>query len=240
MKKTIVLALAVVIAAFSLALWLIGGDNSKNSGSSYAQLEETKERVGSIIKFGGMDWRVLNVQGKRALIITENIIELRRYNVELKEVTWETCTLRKYLNGEFYAKFTKEDQGRIAETKISNPDNLWYGTKGGNDTTDKIFLLSLEEADKYFGNSGDYINKIRKEHKDGKWVPANDGYGFSNENDSGRIAKYNDKALWWWLRSPGYSSKIAVLVYVDGTVYVHGSDVSNGNLGLRPALFLNL
>ena len=240
MKKTIVLALAVVIAAFSLAFLLIGGDNSKNGGSSYAQLGETKGRVGAVIQFGGLNWRVLDVQGKRALIITENIIELRRYNVELKEVTWETCTLRKYLNGEFYAKFTKEDQGRIAETKITNPYNLWYGAKGGNDTTDKIFLLSLEEADKYFGNSGDYFNRIRKEYKEGKWIPANNGYGFSNANDSGRIAKYNDKASWWWLRSPGSIGFFAAHVFDDGIVLVLGDFVAYDEIGVRPALWLNL
>ena len=196
--------------------------------------------IGDIIPFGGMDWRVLDVQGNKALIITENVIEQRPYNMEPKAATWETCTLRKYLNGELYAKFSKEDQERITETRISNPDNLWYGTKGGADTTDKVFLLSLEEVDKYFGDSGDYLNKNRKKYIDGKLVPANDGFGFSNANDSERIAKYDNKASFWWLRSPGLFSVGAACVYIDGYVFVYGIGAIRDSGGVRPALYLNL
>ena len=196
----------------------------------------------STIKFGGYNWRVLEKQGNRALIITEDIIELRPYNVGRKDVTWETCTLRKYLNGEFLSKFSKEEQARIIETRISNPDNLWYDTKGGNDTTDKIFLLSLEEVDRYFGNSGDYLNKRRKDWdvNNNKWIPANGGIVFSNANDSDRITKFENKALWWWLRSPGNVSSNAAYVGRVGYVYVYGYSVNSGAFGLRPALLLNL
>ena len=199
-------------------------------------------QVGSVIQFGGYDWRVLDVQGNKALIITEHIIEQRPYNVELTEVTWEMCTLRKYLNGEFLQKFSKEEQARISETRINNPNNLWYGTAGGNDTTDKIFLLSLEEADKYFGNSGDYENKRRKswDDKNDKWVSADDGFAFSNVNDSDRIAQYNNQVSWWYLRSPGRSSLLAAPVFYDGPVYVRGLSVGSARGGVRPALWLNL
>jgi len=130
-------------------------------GKSLAKKEEPP-KIGSIIPFGNYKWRVLDVQDGNALIITEDVIEERPYNEENEGVTWRTCDLRKYLNNEFLRKFTKEQQGRIVEKKIPNPDNLWYGTKGGRDTRDKVFLLSLEEVDKYFGNSGDYLNKRRK------------------------------------------------------------------------------
>ena len=341
MKKTIVLALAVVIAAFSLALLLIGDENSSTGvNASYAQsdaadapafeslmrrgelsleegnwqradeffervldinpehapayigklLAELKikneadlvnhikqldnmlnykralrfaderykakvtgynqtilsrpARVGDIIQFGGYEWRVLDVQDKRALIITENIIEPRPYNDKREDVTWETCTLRKYLNDEFYAKFSKEEQGRIAETKISNPDNLWYDTKGGADTNDKIFLLSLEEVAKYFGNSDDYLNKKRSKYEgqypSGKWVPANDGYGFSNTNDNGGIVKLYEITSFWWLRSPGINSMCAAVVdYVDGVDVSGSGAMGNDYIGFRPVLWLN-
>ena len=125
------------------------------------QFNEGGRQIGAVISFGGLDWRVLDVKDNRALIITKDLIEQRQYNDAGEEegagagdnVTWETCTLRKYLNGEFYEKFTKEEQKHIAETEIQNPNNMWYDTNGGNDTTDKIFLLSLQEVDKYFGDS---------------------------------------------------------------------------------------
>jgi len=205
---------------------------------------QASPRVGDVIPFGEWNWRVLDVQDGKALIITENLIEPRPYNVELTEVTWEKCTLREYLNGEFLQKFTAEEQRRIAETRVSNPYNLWYGTNGGNDTNDKVFLLSLEEVDKYFGDSGDYQNKRRMRYEgqypNGKWVAADDGPAFSNANDSDRIAKYNDAASWWWLRSPGFSSSYAAFVLYDGNVHVYGISVNFDYGGVRPALWLNL
>ena len=185
---------------------------------------------------------MLDVQGDRALVITKDIIEQRPYNVESIEVTWEICTLRKYLNDEFLQKFPKEDQVRIAETKINNPDNLWYGTKGGNYTTDKVFLLSLEEADKYFGDSGDYMNKRRKNYNayNGKIASSNNGQAFSNTNDSYRIARYDNGVSYWWLRSPGKNDRNAAYVNAGGAVFVDGDNKTNDNAGVRPALWLKL
>ena len=197
-------------------------------------------KIGSIISFGNYNWRVLDVQGDKVLLLTEDVIEERKYNMYRTDITWEACTLRKYLNGEFLQKFTREEQGRIIETRAFNPNNLWYGTHGGRDTDDKVFLLSLEEVDRYFGNSGDYHGKRRKKYNDGKWVTASDGYGFSNFHNTGRVAKYESKAWWWWLRSPGGSSNSAAYVHDGGSVYVSGLYVLNYNGGVRPALWLNL
>ena len=111
-------------------------------------------KIGSIISFGGYKWRILDTQGNTALIITENIIEQRIYHDAYKDITWAECALRKYLNGEFYDKFSATDKSRIIPVINKNSDNQWYGTKGGEDTQDNIFLLSIEEAAcKYFGDS---------------------------------------------------------------------------------------
>lgn len=76
------------------------------------------------------------------------------YHDIYKDITWAECSLQKYLNGEFYDKFSAADQSRIIQVVNKNPDNQWYGSKGGKDTQDGIFLLSLEEAAcKYFGDS---------------------------------------------------------------------------------------
>ena len=212
---------------------------------SLGDFHDARARLSQItIQFGGYDWCVLDVQGDKALIIAQDIVEIRPYNEQSTNITWETCSLRRYLNGEFLQKFSKEEQAQIVETKIYNPDNLWYGTKGGNDTTDKIFLLSLEEVDKYFGDSGDYLNKRRvkysaRQYPNGKMVPANDGYGFSNENVGNRISKFKNEASWWWLRSPGQYHEAAGVLDV-GFVYVTGCFVSFDFGGVRPALWIDL
>ena len=205
-------------------------------------------KAGSLYKFAGYDWRVLKSEDSRLLLLSDKVLETRPYHQPGGEITWERCTLRQYLNSEFYDSLG-ESKLRIANTSNNNPNNLWYGTNGGGATTDKIFLLSLEEVDNYFGNSGDYINKRRKTYEgtypNGKWVTATDGWGLSNENDNSRIAKGADgKAWWWWLRSPGGRSDLAALVDAGGLVLVHGNVVSaeSGGVsgGVRPALWLNL
>ena len=104
-------------------------------------------KIGSIIPFGGYDWRVLDVQNNKALILSEKIIEERAY--KRKDITWETCKLRRYLNGAFYNKFSSQDRARIAETRITT-NNPWY--KEGNATNDKIFLLSIQELALYYAH----------------------------------------------------------------------------------------
>jgi hypothetical protein len=199
-----------------------------------------KPQIGDVIPFGEYNWRVLDVQGDRALIITEDVLdEKRKYHEQFAEVTWETCDLRKYLNSEFLDKFDKD---KIILTDNKNPDNLWYGTKGGNDTQDKIFLLSLEEVDYYFGNSGDYSSMKRKKYNNGKFLPDNNGYCFSNTHDSSRKATNGKgEACWWWLRSPGDDSNYVASVVGDGCVRVLGIYVfDNYYGGFRPALWLKL
>ena len=228
MKKPIVLA---VIAAFLLAGFIIVSHFSS-------------VKAGGTIQFGEYDWCVLGVRDGKALIITKNIIEQRPYDEVYAIAIWETCTLREYLNGEFLQKFTTSERERIEETRVSSPDNLWFGTNGGNDTTDKIFLLSLEEVDKYFGNSGDYQNKRRKDfegqYPNDKWVAADEGPAFSNANDRKRKAKPNDQATWWWLLSPGNNNYSAASVNYDGSVDVAGIFVGHSLGGVRPALWLKL
>jgi hypothetical protein len=193
-----------------------------------------KPQAGSIIKFGKYDWRVLEIQGNKALLLADKVTHVNvPYNEECSGVTWETCTLRKWLNSEFLIQeFTPWEQGSIALTSIQNESNQWYGTKGTNATSDKIFLLSISEVVKYFGDSGQLNNRPNK----------NMSYVDDNYNNI-RIAKSISKgnAAWWWLRTPGIGNHAAFVSY-DGLLLVHGYrvDNDNGRGGVRPALFLNL
>jgi hypothetical protein len=173
------------------------------------------------------------VQGDRALIITEDVVEQRAYHDEFVAITWEHCTLRQYLNSEFLNKF---DQSKIIAVTNSNADNPWSGAAGGNNTEDKIFLLSLHElcSSSYFGNSVLKLKEI-------------EGELISDENNSRRVAKFNNELSWWWLRSPGgfafcdrhTREHCAANVFWDGRIRVRGHYVSDDS-GIRPALWLRL
>ena len=91
----------------------------------------------------------------KALLLSKYILaEYHYYNDEKVDITWENCTLRKWLNSEYINTiFSKKEQGAILTTNVINNDNEKYGTKGGNNTKDKLFLLSIDEAYKYFSNS---------------------------------------------------------------------------------------
>lgn len=133
-------------------------------------------QIGDIIKFGKNDreWIVLDRQGSKALIITKDIVEKRAYNETWKSVTWENCTLRKWLNGEFLQQnFSIEERNRIQITVVKNWDNPQYGEGAGRDTQDKIFCLSIEEARKYFGD-----NKV-KDEKSWWWLRSQGLYNSS-------------------------------------------------------------
>jgi hypothetical protein len=184
---------------------------------------------GDIIKFGNYNWLVLNIKDERALIITEDIIELRWYHNEFIDITWADCELRNYLNHEFYNQFNQDEKARIMTVTNINAHNPWFNTKGGTDTTDRLFLLSLQEVCEYFGSNENLPNNGSQ-----KWL-------IDDENNEKRQAKYGNDFHWWRLRSPGYYSRTAASINSKGHIYVRGNGVygrPRDSGGLRPALWL--
>jgi len=195
--------------------------------------------VGDLVGFGEYNWLVLDVQDYSALLVSEIILEFRPFHETRESVTWEYSTIRNYLNNEFLYKFSPDDRARIAESRLTNNDNPWYYTPGGNDTYDRIFLLSLEEVVRYFGDSG------RLGSSPTEWGTLLDWYGQE------RIAhdRYGNIS-WWWLRSPGgaENSVAGVLGDANGSIAVVGAEVNSPGIGMafgagvgvRPALRLYL
>lgn len=184
------------------------------------------------VRFGEYLWRVLDVQNNKALLLAEEIFEMRRYHSKYSKVTWETCELRGYLNGEFLETFSSQEQSRIVPTENTNADNPWYGTSGGKRTVDRVFLLSIDEVLKYFGDSGRLQEGPKKVPRAFQWI--------NDEYNSARIAKYQGKKVLWWLRSPGYDAYHAVGVDVYGFLVLRGLDVNVWDDGVRPSLWINL
>ena len=193
----------------------------KNGDVTIDNIKYHKTEAG-YFKYEPIKWRVLQSENQEAFLLSDVILDNQPYNENYEDITWEESSLRTWLNGEFIKRaFSDEEKEKINITEIVNQDNPDYGTEGGNNTSDKIFLLSLAEVDK---------------NEDGK------KYGFLN--DETRKCKANSfsemEIMFWWLRSPGDYSYRAAGVRYDGWVDRYGYDVSNYSGGVRPALHLNL
>ena len=192
-------------------------------------MKDEGHKIGEIIDFGRYKWRVLAVEADKELLITEDIIEQRAYHDTYTATNWEDCDLRnKYLKTEFYNSFSEEKKRQIILWENENKANQWYGTDGGNATQDYIFLLSLEEVCKYFGD-GSSTNLLENK--------GNQDYWIGDTNNTSRLAKYSNNWAGWWLRSPGDFSSSAAYVYNDGFVDVLGIGVTSTDR-VRPALWL--
>ena len=118
-------------------------------------------KVGDTLLFGRFNgecikWRVLDIWHNSALIHTCDYICQRPYHGSRGDITWEDCDLRYWLNREFLrVAFTDGERSRIERVLIGCHDNPKFKTKGGADTTDSVFLLSMNEALKYFKSNED-------------------------------------------------------------------------------------
>ena len=103
---------------------------------------------GDVVKFGNYKWYVIDKSDNSCKILCKDIIIEKPYNSEWKEITWENCTLRQWLNDTFYNEFNNEEKAMIKTIHNINSDNNQYSTSGGNETDDNIYLLSIDEARK--------------------------------------------------------------------------------------------
>ena len=189
-------------------------------------------KIGDIIEFGNLDWQVLEVKENQMLLLLHAFLHRTAYNDQYVDITWENCDLRYYLNGEFYNSFTKEDQERIVETRVTNANNPVYGTNGGNETLDMVFLLSIGEALKYFGDSGRLAAMALS--------PPEPGWGINDEYSPARIVpNKEDSPVGWWLRSPGYINRFAANINGKGGLLPSGINV-HAATGVRPAVWVRL
>ena len=214
-----------------------------------AAARDAKFAVGNYITFGTypqtkagndatpIEWLVLARDGDKALLISRYGLDAQPYNKDYTSVTWETCTLRTWLNGTFYNKaFSSAEQAAILTTNVDNSKNQCYSgwsTNGGKNTQDKVFLLSYAEANKYFGVTYNNSSNTKSRVAPTAYAIAQ-GTG---KNSSYKTADGID-AGWWRLRSPGVSQYDAAYVSTDGSLYANRVNVGSGSV--RPALWVNL
>ena len=194
--------------------WDLNNDVIIN-GSKYHKTEN------DYFKYESIKWRVLRYENSEAFLLSEAILDSQPYHSENEEIDWEKSSIRAWLNNEFINKaFSDEENKAINTVELINKDNSKYGTQGGKNTSDKLFLLSLSEVDgtEESKEYGFWDKKTRK---------------CKNDN-------FSEETYFWWLRSPGNSSHDAAGVYYYGWVFGYGYDVQELTGGIRPALYLNL
>ena len=196
-------------------------DNWNKNGDVIIENTKYHKTEKDHFKYEPIKWRVLQSENGEAFLLSDVILDKQLYNENDKYVTWEKSSLRAWLNKKFIKRaFIDEEREKINITEIINQDNPVYGTEGGNNTFDKIFLLSLSEV---------------SEQQDGE------KYGFlDDEIRACGKSDFSKTGSWWWLRSPGYASDSAAVVSSRGWVARSGRDVYYFYDGVRPALHLNL
>ncbi len=184
-----------------------------------------------------IEWLILARDEQKILIVSKYGLDAQPYNKDYTSVTWETCTLRKWLNGTFYNKaFSSAEQAAILTTNVDNSKSQCYSgwnTSGGNNTEDKVFLLSYAEANKYFGVTHDTTSNTKSRVAPTAYAIAQGAYTYySNKTADGTDAGR------WWLRSHGFYQSSAAGVRTDGSLDYYRVDDDSDSL--RPALWVNL
>lgn len=194
-------------------------------------------RVGDTYRFGvyeqdndesngaePIEWLVLAKEGSKLLVISKYALDCRPYHASPEEVTWENSTLRQWLNSDFLdTAFSAQEQAMIPSVTVSADENPQYCTDAGNATQDKVFLLSISEAERYFASDK------AKQCKPTAYAVA--------------LGAYTDRTggkCWWWLRSPGTDRASAARVSVSGDVDERGYAVDYAFDAVRPALWIDL
>ena len=230
--------------------------------------------VGDIVYFGNyeqdsnfengtepVEWYVLDKADGEATLLSVYLLDCQPYHEDYEDITWENCTLRSWLNSEFYnTAFSAEEQQVIINTNIINEDNPYYGTEGGNDTVDKVWLLSLGEVERYFHINRNVCYEVDngnmsweeyavycygQDHrvcaKPMAYAGARGLYAFPEGEVQYYLDEYGIDMSYavgsgvWLLRSPGFNSDVVAYVNSGGDVFFGGVSVGNPG-GVRPAL----
>ena len=180
---------------------------TKDSESKFVALEKARiknTKIGEVISFAHMDWRVLDKKDGKVLLLKDNAFGSTPFDEKGQNVTWESSSVREWLNNDFLQEsFTENERNSILETTVKNTPNATYKTPAGNNTKDKFFLLSCDEVAKYY----DAIHETKS---------------------------------CWWLRTPGAAENSMSFVYKDKTVMDYGYEVTNTNITVKPAMWLNV
>ncbi len=196
--------------------------------------------VGDIIPFGEFDqdnnfadgkeqieWQVLDVKGDRALLISKDALAVMPYHAvedasKLVESTWDTSSIRQWLNTTFlnYA-FSKAQQQMVLTEIVKAENNPYTSTDPGKSTYDKVFLLSVQEVELYLHD-----------------LSSRECSPTENARLQKAYISSNGKT-WWWLRSPGMGKVYAAAVHGDGEIS-NDQALNKIVVAVRPAIWISI
>ncbi len=176
-----------------------------------------------------IEWQILEKKEDKVLLISRYALSRQSFNQTPDYVTWETCDLRKWLNSEFFENaFSDDEKALIVSMTVTADRNPKYRTRPGNDTIDKVFLLSIVEAFNYFNSDNERQCQPTENAK-------------QEDADSFTPSIFNDSnGCQWWVRSPGFSRSDAANVDSGGHINYNGLLVTNTRSYVRPALWIDL
>ena len=175
---------------------------------------------------GKIRWMVVSREEDRALLLACDVLEILPFNDVYENTSWENCSLRQWLDEEFYeTAFTEAEKEKILPARIKNgkadgvhgtiPEDIY------RDTFDRVFLLSADEV-KYYLTGSSAIKAGATDYVKAQDVPSAIG------------GRYR-----WWGRSMGINGSNACVVdysWVNG----YGENVNSGGIGVRPAMWIKV
>ncbi len=199
---------------------------------SYPQTAEGNDHT-------SIEWLVLDYEkeSNSVLLLSKYGLDAQPYSIESGNATWQTCYLRAWLNGEFYHRaFRQTEQAAIRMTPVKNgkeQGNTGWDAIGGNDTNDKVFLLSCAEASQAFG-----VTQEDRKNRKSRMAPTAYAIQQGTYISSTSTTEEGERAVWWWLRSPGSRQNNAAAVSPEGSLNSLAVHLDYGIV--RPALWVDL
>lgn len=261
MKKIIAILLCLVLcvstAAAAAETWVCPNCGTENDDAFCGECGTKRPEaageygVGDIVTFGAwggeaIEWQILEAKDDGYYVMMSvKGVDTVPYHTKRIDVTWENCSLRAWMNGTFYeGAFTESEKSLIRISKIENKDNAKFGTEGGNDTEDRVYLLSDEEVEKYFGVTP-YVDQGSAALicMPTAYAVKNGALCASADDISQNSASYNyplqEGSVWWWRRSPGNTSNAAAF-NPYGNPGNHGVAVNDIETCVRPVICVKL
>ena len=228
MRKRLISILAVLSLLAALCTGAAFAADEAENASNY--------EIGDIVTYGNyeqdgfysngeetIEWIVIaRDRDNHALLLSRYCLDALPYNEDGGDVTWEDSSIRAWLNGEFLeSAFGGDPNGFICTAECKTKDGR-SGTDGGENTTDRIFLLAVDEVTQYFPKESSRRAPVTEYAKEQGAEYDKNGNG------------------WWWLRTPGKTQDMAAGVHTAGGVNYDGRDADRTDLCIRPALWLDL
>ena len=226
----------VILEATHVGGFTISGDRLTAKGGAYDQdgnLDNGAEPI---------EWIVIADADDRLLLLSDKVLDQKTFNDNYGAVNWETSPLRKWLNEDFYNAAFNDEEKTIIEDYVTVPGDVSAGT---TEVTDKVFLLSREEAEAYIGAAegapgSKLCSKVTtRAINAGVWYITEEYYSLFGFKDKG----FSDEMIGcgnWWLRTNGKDDTRIMDVGASGIIRLTGHEAASKQDGVRPAIYIRI